>query len=116
MTTVITHEEVRGGAFDYGGDPPAPVAVRVRVVQFFDDGSTREIWRDATLTDVFSSWDAALLAQRDAAATAAGEKTVRVQELEAALETATAQNAVLTTERDQARAQYEQLLSEVEPV
>lgn len=114
--TTVTHEELRGGAFDYGGDPPAPVAVRVRVVQFFDDGSTREIWREATLADVFASWDAALLAQRDAAGRAAGEKAARVQELEAALEAATSQNAVLTTERDQVRAQYEQLLSEVEPV
>ena len=114
--TTVTNEEVRGGAFDYGGDPPAPVAVRVRVVQFFDDGSTREIWRDATLAEVFASWDAALLAQRDAAGRTAGEKAVRVQELEAALEAATSQNAVLTTERDQARAQYERLLSEVEPV
>lgn len=114
--TTVTNEEVRGGAFDYGGDPPAPVAVRVRVVQFFDDGSTREIWREASLADVFASWDAALLTQRDAAGRAAGERAARVQELEVALEAATSQNAVLTTERDQARAQYEQLLSEVEPV
>lgn len=73
--TTVTHEEVRGGAFDYGGDPPAPVStVRLRVVQFFDDGTSREIWREAQLVHVFAAWDAALLAQRDAQAAAAGEK------------------------------------------
>ena len=71
--TTVTHEELRGGAFDYGGDPPAPVAVRVRVVQFFDDGSTREIWREAKFTEVFQSWDNALLVQRDQMARALSE-------------------------------------------
>lgn len=111
----MTHEEPRGGAFDYGGDPPTPTSARLRVVQFFDDGTSREVWRDASLQDLFASWDAGLKAQRDAVAITSGERAVRVQELEALTTAQAEQIAALTLERDQARARYEQLLSEVEP-
>lgn len=107
--TQILREEVRGGAFDYGGEPPAPMAVRLRVVQFFDDGSTRDIWRNAALPDVFADWDAALLAQRDAAGQSAGVMAQQVTALEATVKAQVEQITALTKERDQARAQYEQL-------
>ena len=114
--TTVTGEETRGGVFDYGGDPPAPVNVRLRVVQFFDDGTSREVWRDATLPEVFADWDASVEAQRDALATQSGERAQRIQEMEANAVALTEAAASAAAQADRWRAQYEQLLSEVEPV
>ncbi len=114
--TTVTSEETRGGMFDYAGDPPAPSAVRLRVVQFFDDGTTREIWRDAVLADVFTGWDAATAAQRDALAISAGEKATQIAALTAERNTLAEQLTAAIAANTQLQAQYDQLLNEVEPV
>ena len=59
--------------------------------------------------------DAALVAQRDAVAGLSGQRAVLIQSLEQQVATLTDTLAAMTQERDAAVAQYQQLLSEVEP-